>query len=266
MKIRTIVSIAATLALSAQAFADAAEAQKDMVYPVHPSKMAEWNAKTGGLVPPPEFAKYLLFLDARAENVPNLAKFAGPAERMLSLAIETKKIELPAEASPQKTAFAAKTGKAGAVILLYERADDPTETAFLEDGVMLVNMEKLKCADPNRFSRRFATEFWRSIGFALGAYASTAQMGSSMQGIFSIGDFDTLKGAGLAPMQVAAISANKSKLGIFSRNSGPYSRACKEGWAPMPTNDVQRAFWNKMQADKERGPSNPITIPPPAKK
>ena len=93
MKIRTIASIAATLALSAQAFADAAEAQKEMVYPVHPSKMAEWNAKTGGLVPPPEFAKHLLFLDARAENVPNLAKFAGPAERMLSLAIETKKIQ-----------------------------------------------------------------------------------------------------------------------------------------------------------------------------
>jgi len=264
MNMRTTIAAIAAIALSAQALADAAQTQ--MVYPVHPSKMAEWNAKTGGLVPPPEFAKHLLFLDARAENIPDLAKFAGPAERMLSLAIETKRIDLPVDASPQKTAFAAKTGKAGAVILLYERADDPTETAFLEDGVMLVNMEKLKCADPNRFSRRFATEFWRSIGFVLGAYASTAQMGSSMQGIFSVVDFDTLKGAGLAPMQVAAISANKPKLGIFSRNGVPYSRACKEGWAPPPTNDVQRAFWNKMQADKERGPSNPITIPPPAKK
>lgn len=266
MKVGTIVSIAAAVALSAQAFADAPNAQNEMIYPVHPSKMDAWNAKTGGLVPPPSFAKTLLILDARKENVPDLAKFAGPAERMLSLAIETEKVDLTPDASPQKVAFAKKTGNAGAVILFYEREDEPTETAFLEDGVMLVNMEKLKCADPKRFSRRFATEFWRSIGFTLGAYASTAQMGSSMQGIFSVGDFDTLKGAGLAPMQVAAISANKSKLGIFSRNSVPYSRACKEGWAPPPTNDVQRAFWNKMQADKESGPSNPLTIPPPAKK
>ena len=267
MKCITILAAAAA-AFAAQVFAEGATAQtqREMVYPVHPSKMEAFNAKTGGLVPPPKFAKVLLFLDAREKNVPELEKFTGPAEKMLSVAIETKKIELGAEESPQKVAFAAKTGKAGAVILIYERADDPTETAFLEDGVMLVNMEKLKCSDPKRQSRRFATEFWRSVGFTLGGYAATAQMGSSMQGIFSVYDFDTLKGAGLAPMQVAAISANKMKLGIYSRNSVPYSRACKEGWAPPPTNDVQRSFWNKMQADKERGPSNPITIPPPVKK
>lgn len=266
MNIKMIVSVVTAFAFSTQLFADVvADVQKEMVYPVHPSKMDAYNAKTGGLVPPPEFAKSLLFLDARQENIPDLAKFSGPAERILSLAIETKKIVLSADSTPQKTAFAAKTGNVGAVILIYENAIDPIETAYLEDGVMLINMEKLKCADPKRFSRRFATEFWRSIGFTLGAYASTTLMGTSMQGIFSVGDFDTLKGAGLAPMQVAAISANKSKLGIFSRNSVPYSRACKEGWAPPPTNDVQRAFWNKMQADKERGPSNPITIQPPSK-
>lgn len=258
MKTITVVSALAAMAVCAAATAEAVaqggdtQGKKDTVYPVHPSKMAEFNAKTGGLVPPPEYAKHLLFLDARKENVPDLAKFAEPAERMLSVAIETKKAAIPADSTAQKVAFAAKTGKAGAVILIYENADDPVETAYLQDGVMLVNMEKLKCADSKLFSRRFATEFWRSIGFVLGAYSSTTQMGSSMQALFSTHDFASLKGAGLAPMQVAAISANKSKLGIFSRNSVPYSRACREGWAPFPTNAVQKAFWEKFHAIPDR--------------
>ena len=256
MNNRTIISMAFAIALSAPVFADAESAKNEMVYPVHPSKMDEWNAKTGGLVPPPEYAKHLLFLDARKENIPDLAKFTGPAERMLSIAIETQNATLSDEASPQKTAFDAKSGKAGAVILLYERAGDPTETAFLQDGVMLVNMANLKIEDSKTLSRRFATEFWRSIGFVMGAYSSTAQMGSSLQALYSPHDYASLKGAGLAPMQVAAISANKSKLGIFSRSMVPYSRACREGWAPFPTNAVQRAFWEKFHAI----PDKPITI------
>ena len=42
-----------------------------------------------------------------------------------------------------------------------------------------------------------------------------------------------------------------------------YLRACHLGWAPPPTNDVQRAIWEKIKAEKERGPTKPITIPPP---
>jgi len=42
-----------------------------------------------------------------------------------------------------------------------------------------------------------------------------------------------------------------------------YRRACHLGWAPPPTNDVQRAIWEKIKAEKERGPTKPITIPPP---
>lgn len=45
-----------------------------------------------------------------------------------------------------------------------------------------------------------------------------------------------------------------------------YRNACRQGWAPAPTNDYQKAIYERMQADKERGPSKPLTITPPAKK
>ena len=41
-----------------------------------------------------------------------------------------------------------------------------------------------------------------------------------------------------------------------------YRRACVEGWAPRPTNDVQRAIWRSVAAERVKGPANPIRILP----
>ena len=45
-----------------------------------------------------------------------------------------------------------------------------------------------------------------------------------------------------------------------------YRKACQEGWAPAPTNEYQKAIWDKVRSEKERGPTNPIEIPMPKKK
>ena len=42
-----------------------------------------------------------------------------------------------------------------------------------------------------------------------------------------------------------------------------YRTACREGWAPEPVNDLQRAIRAEVLAEKERGPTNPILILPP---
>ena len=36
----------------------------------------------------------------------------------------------------------------------------------------------------------------------------------------------------------------------------PYRQACQEGWAPAPTNAVQRAIWNKVH----QIPDSPLVI------
>ena len=41
-----------------------------------------------------------------------------------------------------------------------------------------------------------------------------------------------------------------------------YRKACEEGWAPAPTNDVQKAIWDKVHAM----PTEPIKIKPETKK
>ena len=55
-------------------------------------------------------------------------------------------------------------------------------------------------------------------------------------------------------------------IGVTRSQTFSYRELCTQGKAPAPTNDVQRAIWEKVKADKERGPSNPIKIEPPGRK
>jgi hypothetical protein len=52
---------------------------------------------------------------------------------------------------------------------------------------------------------------------------------------------------------------------VTAETKAPYIRACKEGWAPAPTNDIQKAIWDRVKSEKERGPTNAIKIRPPKK-
>ena len=45
-------------------------------------------------------------------------------------------------------------------------------------------------------------------------------------------------------------------LGVLPAQRATYMKACQEGWAPPPTNDVQKAVWEKVHAI----PDKPITI------
>ena len=50
--------------------------------------------------------------------------------------------------------------------------------------------------------------------------------------------------------------------GVTVRATTNYKTACREGWAPAPTNDVQKAIWDKVHAM----PTEPIKIKPEEKK
>lgn len=45
-------------------------------------------------------------------------------------------------------------------------------------------------------------------------------------------------------------------LGVIPREYTTYKRAGREGWAPAPTNDIQKAIWEKMN----QVPDKPMTI------
>ena len=46
------------------------------------------------------------------------------------------------------------------------------------------------------------------------------------------------------------------KCGVTPLRIATYRQACREGWAPAPTNDVQKAIWDKVHAI----PKSPMKI------
>ena len=87
-----------------------------------------------------------------------------------------------------------------------------------------------------------------------------------MRNIFSLKDLDADPSVCPSPVVYDKIQQTCRKLGITRPRRISYRRACLEGIAPAPTDDIQRAIWERIKADKERGPTTPITIPPPKKK
>jgi hypothetical protein len=69
-----------------------------------------------------------------------------------------------------------------------------------------------------------------------------------------------------SPYSLSVISHCAALRDIGQVRTVSYRQACSEGWAPAPTNDAQRVFYEQAKADKERGPTNPIKIPMPKKK
>ena len=103
----------------------------------------------------------------------------------------------------------------------------------------VVNAGKLRDADAAVFERRLKNEMLRAVGFVLGGYASIYP--GVMKPVYKVADLDALPPVFSPPVQgfihegAAAFKATIEHV--------PYAVAVKQGWAPAPTNDVQRAIW-----------------------
>ena len=76
---------------------------------------------------------------------------------------------------------------------------------------------------------------------------------------------DAIKADMPCPEPFNRMIMSATALGAYVKRRTSYHKACEEGWAPAPTNEVQKAIWEQVKADKERGPTNPIKIEPPKK-
>ena len=139
----------------------------------------------------------------------------------------------------------------------------PILSVFPEERVGIVNADKLKGGDdPSAPEMRVMKETWRAIGFVGGLGFSPAE-NDIMQPLYSLKELDANRYPFIQPMNMARMYKMWKRFGVNKERRIPYRVAVQEGWAAQPTNDYQRAVWEQVKADKERGPTNPITIRPP---
>ena len=153
-----------------------------------------------------------------------------------------------------------------ALFVVDSEAVPGTILVMPENGWGILNVAPL-AAGPGkeRLAARAEKELVRAFAFVAGAACSQYQH-SLMGPVTRPEDLDAIESARLPPDMQPRIFGYAKGFGVTPYVQTTYLNACREGWAPAPTNEFQKAIWEKVRADKERGPTNPITIPPPGQK
>ena len=242
---------------------------KDGKYTVEQIKARDERVmkKTGGFIHLAAEGPRTMFLDARAKPTLALDEVARVYGLATHLAADVAK-EARGEEAP--LAFArAKMSAAKPLMLIAVVdgcADLPALSVFPEERVGIVNADPLKGGDdPSAPEVRVTKEVWRAMAF-VGWLGFSPAENDCMQPIYTLEELDANRYPFVQPMNMARMHRLWKAFGVKKERRIPYRVAVQEGWASPPTNDYQKAVWEQVKADKERGPTNPITIPPPSKK
>jgi hypothetical protein len=136
--------------------------------------------------------------------------------------------------------------------------DDPSMPSVLvapESRWAVVNVAPLKSDKEPFFRARVLKELSR--GFAMLCGASDSQFpGALTSAITKTADLDRHTDHRLPVDLFSRFRRYMRAFGVTPGNIETYETACCQGWAPPPTNDLQKAIWDRVHAI----PRNPMKI------
>ena len=148
-----------------------------------------------------------------------------------------------------------------ATVFIVDEAELPMSLIAPESRWALVNVAKLKSEKPQFYDARIRKETVRTLVALLGGCNSTYP--DALTGcVLRAEDLDRFADTRLQVEIEQRLPSYIEKLGITPYVMTAYRKACEEGWAPAPTNDVQKAIWDKVHAM----PTEPLKIKPETKK
>lgn len=208
---------------------------------------------SGGIVEKPGSGKGMfLFADSTGELTEAMLF------RDLNILNRTLKISpkiIRCESVTVKSAKSKLMGLGGdAAVFIVNDIDLPRLITASEEGWAIVNIGKMKLDNPSTelLNKRITVEVIRGLAQIFGSGNS----GLSMTAITSLKDIDELKHTGFPSSAIKLCQTQMKKLGFEPKVTASYRVACRQGWAPTPTNDVQKAIWNQVHAT----PKNPLKI------
>lgn len=209
----------------------------------------------GGLVARPGSLRgRVVVADAGAGFGAEAAAVAEAFATGIRIRVETATTERP---TPAGAPALVRRLDAQAALFVTDDAGLPTLLVAPEERWAIVSVARLLNGAPSDATarRRVRCEIARGLALLCGA-ADSAFPNSLMSAVTAPGDLDSVADE-MPPAEVLARMPGYLKgLGVTPLVRVPYRRACEEGWAPPPTNDVQRAVWEKAHAVPDR----PLTI------
>lgn len=148
--------------------------------------------------------------------------------------------------SLEEAEFACEKYESKAVIFIVSDEAYPMSLVALESRWAIVNAVRLQSSDAGLFARRLQKEVFRVASALLGGSSSKYKV-SVMRGVFSVEDLDKRAGDVITFDLLMNIFNYMPQMGLKQYEVMSYRDACEEGLAPVPTNDVQRAIWEKTR-------------------
>ena len=159
-------------------------------------------------------------------------------------------------------AFPSPRIEGNATLFLVDDANLPAILHAPENRWAVLNMHVVaKEERPAFFQARVKKQISRSMALLCGA--SNSQFpGALTRGIVNEEDLDKNIDYVLPVDIFKRMRSYMEPLGVTPAVLSPYDSACEEGWAPAPTNEYQKAVWDKIH----EMPTEPIKIKPETKK
>ena len=201
---------------------------------------------TGGKISVPDSMKGKI----RIVNATTLAN--ADIQQIFSSLLHFAKYDLAVikgEAVSVETATkAVKATKAELVVFVVENDAMPSFIAAPEDRWAIVNAKA--CGDASRTRK----EVLRAFAYIAGA--ATSDYGTTVMSVTKPMELDMVASPELPFDVFNRIQKYLKIINVTPEVQSTYKRACEQGWAPQPTNDVQKAIWDKVHAV----PATPMKI------
>lgn len=211
--------------------------------------------KTGGMIDRPH-SEGGRFAFINMQNLVDAKALEEPVSTMVRILRHDITLEAPARpigfsigAMPEII----KGQNAKGAILLIEDNTLPSVLIAPESGWGVINVGYLNSDNPGALllAQRVRREMWRVFAMVNGG-ANTRMGKCVLQTVLKLKDIDALDAEAFCPEPVNQILEHLDALGVKKYQRTTYETACKEGWAPAPTNDVQQAIWDKAHAIPEK--------------
>lgn len=213
--------------------------------------------KTGGILARPGSRQgKIVFVNAQKD---------APAEWIQEIAGDfAKETKFTVEVEEGEFKFPSPAIVGNASVFVINDPEMPPMLSAPESRWSMVNVAPLKTGagqKPAFFRARCMKELVR--GFCLVAGTQDSNYPMALVGpILKPADLDQHADWRLPVDVYARIKKYSSAMGVTPLEEVSYRKACQEGWAPSPTNDIQRAIWDKVHAL----PAEPLKIKPETSK
>lgn len=229
------------------AFSMQAQAQRKAMPPEQLAKLRAARMKqTGGLVEV-KGSGHLAVFNAQKdfgeeeikENYKSLVDFA----KGLVVKVE------PAQFSIATAAAELKKSGAGAGVFIVDDSSLPMSLVALEEGWGMVNIAPLREGNPPKakYSFRFKKQFIR-ISSVVFSGVKSRFLTSPLQSVRSVAELDKIVGDKYGMDTMTEILNHLPEIGIVKDEFITYREACRRGIAASPTNEFQKAIWDKVHS------------------